>query len=332
MEDHKDLAERLVKRCLSKGAHAAEVYLEWGRNLSIEVRNGEVETVEEAASHGAGFRVFVKGSMAFAHCNDLSDSSLDDAIQRAVQFAAHTTADENNVLPDDPGITEVGELFDPDLSRVSMDEKIALAKKAEELAMKDRRITKSAGAGFSEGEGEVFLANSNGLSKSYRETGCSFGVSVVAEKGDQKSSGSEYCSRRFYADLKPVEEVAAKAAEDAYSMLDPRMVKTQQTAVIFDPDAARAVLGGILAAVNGERVLQGASFLRVPSTGRECPHRSGPSWTGGCSRASCTTPSWPSGRESRALATPAAGAFAACPGSAPTASTWLPETRIRRRS
>lgn len=262
MEDHKDLAERLVKRCLSKGAHAAEVYLEWGRNLSIEVRNGEVETVEEAASHGAGFRVFVKGSMAFAHCNDLSDSSLDDAIQRAVQFAAHTTADENNVLPDDPGITEVGELFDPDLSRVSMDEKIALAKKAEELAMKDRRITKSAGAGFSEGEGEVFLANSNGLSKSYRETGCSFGVSVVAEKGDQKSSGSEYCSRRFYADLKPVEEVAAKAAEDAYSMLDPRMVKTQQTAVIFDPDAARAVLGGILAAVNGERVLQGASFLR----------------------------------------------------------------------
>ena len=45
-------------------------------------------------------------------------------------------------------------------------------------------------------------------------------------------------------------------------MLDPRMVKTQKAAVIFDPDVARAVLGGILAAVNGERVLQGASFLR----------------------------------------------------------------------
>jgi len=127
--------------------------------------------------------------------------------------------------------------------------------------MKDRRITKSAGSGFSEGEGEVFLANSNGLSKSYKESACSFGVSVVAEKGDQKSSGGEYCSRRLFADLKPVEEVAAKAAEDAYSMLDPRMVKTQPAAVIFHPDAARAVLGGILAAVHGERILQGASFL-----------------------------------------------------------------------
>jgi len=39
------------------------------------------------------------------------------------------------------------------------------------------------------------------------------------------------------------------------------MVKTQKAAIIFDPDVARAILGGILGAVNGERVLQGASFL-----------------------------------------------------------------------
>jgi len=44
-------------------------------------------------------------------------------------------------------------------------------------------------------------------------------------------------------------------------MLDPKMVKTQKATVIFDPDVARGILGGILGAVNGERVLQGASFL-----------------------------------------------------------------------
>jgi PmbA protein len=44
-------------------------------------------------------------------------------------------------------------------------------------------------------------------------------------------------------------------------MLDSQMVKTQKASVIFDPDTARSILGGILAAVNGERVLQGASFL-----------------------------------------------------------------------
>jgi PmbA protein len=45
-------------------------------------------------------------------------------------------------------------------------------------------------------------------------------------------------------------------------MLDPVMIKTQRASVIFDPDVARSLLGGILTAVNGERVLQGASFLK----------------------------------------------------------------------
>lgn len=259
--DYKGLADELVKKCLKKGANAAEVYIETGRNLSIRVRNGEIETVEEAASYGAGFRVFVKEKMAFSSSNDFSEKALDDAIARAIEFAKNTTPDPNNVLPDDKGIMEVAGLYDPHIARVTMDEKIEMAKKVEKLAMKDSRITKSAGSGYREGEGEVFIANSNGLLKSYRSAGCSFGVSVVAEKGDQKSSGSESCSRRFYKDLKPAEEVADKAARKAYEMIDSKPVKTQKAAVIFDPDVAYALLGGILGATNGERVLQGASFL-----------------------------------------------------------------------
>lgn len=259
--DYIALTKQLVEGCLDKGADQAEVYLEAGRNLQIEVRNGEIETVQESASHGVGFRVFVGGKMAFASCNDFMDSALENAMDRAIGFAANTTADENNVLPDDKGLTDVSGLYDSRISQVSMDQKIELAKTVEKLAMKDSRITKSAGSGYNEGEAEVYLANSNGLSKSYRETGCSFGVYVVAEKGEQKSSGGDNCSRRYYDELKDPAEIAEKAAREAYEMLDPKMVKTQKADVIFDPDAARSVLGGILTAINGERVLQGASFL-----------------------------------------------------------------------
>ena len=110
--DYIALTKQLVKGCLDKGADQAEVYLETGRDLRIEVRNGEIETVQEAASHGAGFRVFVEGRMAFASCNDFSDSALENAIQKAIGFASNTTADENNVLPDDKGLTDVSGLFD----------------------------------------------------------------------------------------------------------------------------------------------------------------------------------------------------------------------------
>lgn len=259
--DYKGLSEQLVKKCLGKGADAAEVYLETGRNLSVEVRNGEIETIQEAASYGAGFRVFVKGRMAFSSCNDFSEKALEDTISRAIDFARISTADPDNILPDDKGITGVAGLYDESIAKIPMDAKIELAKKVEKLAMQDPRITKSAGSGYGEGEGEVFLANSHGLLKSAKSSACSFFVSVVAEKDEQKSSGGEGCSRRFYADLKPAEEVAAKASRDAYSMLDPRPVKTQKAAVIFDREVAYALLGGILGAIDGESVLQGASFL-----------------------------------------------------------------------
>lgn len=259
--DTRALAEASVKKCLKKGADAAEIYLETSRNLSLEVRKGEIETVQEAAGVGAGIRVFVKGKMAFASSNDLGEKALDDAIGRAITFARITTPDPNNVLPDDKGLTEVAGLYDPEIARIPMDRKIELAKTAEKLAMKDPRITKSDGASYQEAEGEITIANSNGLMKSYKSGGCGFGVSVVAEKGEQRSSGSESCSRRFFKDLKPAEEIAAKAARDATEALDPRPVKTQQAAVIFSPDVAYALLGGILGAINGERVLQGASFL-----------------------------------------------------------------------
>jgi len=259
--DYKTLAEELVKKCLKKGADGAEIYIENGRNLSLEVRKGEVETVEEAASYGAGIRVFVKGRMAFASSNDLGEKALDDALGRAIEFARITTADPNNVLPDDKGVTDIAGLYDPQIAKISMEQKIELAKRIEQLAMKDPRITKSDGARYGEAEGEVVIANSNGLAKSFRSSACSLGVSVVAEKGDQKSSGGEYCGARSFSDLKPAEEVAAKAARDAYEALDPRPLKTQKAPVIFYADVAYALLGGILGAINGERVLQGASFL-----------------------------------------------------------------------
>lgn len=257
-----ELAEKLVKKCISLGAGSAEVFLETTRNLSVNVLKSEIETIEEASSQGAGFRVFVDGKMGFSHCNDFTDSSLENTISRAIAFAKLSSPDENNILTDDKGMAAVTELFDQSIASITMEKKITMALELEKLVMKDSRITKSSGAGYGEGESEIFIANSNGILKSYKSTGCSLGVSVVAEKGEQKNTGGEYCSRVFFADLISPEEIAALASQKAWEMLDPVMIKTQRASVIFDPDVARSLLGGILTAINGERVIQGASFLK----------------------------------------------------------------------
>lgn len=259
--DLKNIAEQVIKICRKKGADEAEAYLVSSRELSLEVRNGEIESVQEASSYGLGLRVIKDKKLGFAYVNDFRPEGLEEVIRRALELARAVTADENNVLPDDPGISEVKGLYDPQLSRISMDKKISLAREVEKMATEVKGITRSAGASYGESEEEIVLANSHGLIKSYKASGCGYGVGVIAEKGEQKSAGYESCQRRFYHELKPASEIARKAAQKALEMLDPKPVKTQRASVIFDPDVAYAILGGIIQAVNGESVLQGASFL-----------------------------------------------------------------------
>ena len=74
--DYKLFAEDCVKKALAMGADAAEVYIEADRGLSIELRNGDIETIEEASTQGAGFRVFASGRLAFSSCNDFSPDAV----------------------------------------------------------------------------------------------------------------------------------------------------------------------------------------------------------------------------------------------------------------
>ncbi|MBN2416900.1 TldD/PmbA family protein [bacterium] len=259
--DYRLFVEKAVRAAVKKGADAAEVYLETGRDLSVEVRNGDVETVQEAASQGVGVRVFVRGAMAFAHSNDVSEAACNSALDRAVDMARITTPDEYNVLPAPADAGTVEGLYDPGIAAVPLEKKIAMTVSLEKQAMADARITRSAGASFGESGRQIYIANTHGLVQVCREGACFLGVSVVAEKGEQKCDGAEYCGRRFFADLAPEREIAAAAAEKAWSMLDPRPVRTQRAPVIVHPDAAGSILGGVLAAVNGNQVVQGASFL-----------------------------------------------------------------------
>jgi len=257
-----DLAARLVGRGRRLGANEVEVFIQTSRNLSIRVRNGDIETIQESDSGGVGFRVMVNGSMGFSHSNDFNDRALTDTLRRAIAFAELTTPDEHNTLPNDLPHTEVEGLYDPAIAKVAMDKKIDMALELEELAMKDARINHSSGSSFGEGETEVIIANSRGMLKSYKSSACSVGVSIVAEKDDQRHTGWESSVRRYFEDLEPLDKIADSAAKKAWEMLDPQMVRTQRAAVIFDPAVARSLVGGIIAAINGERVLQGASFLQ----------------------------------------------------------------------
>ena len=85
---------------------------------------------------------------------------------------------------------------------------------------------------------------------------------MLQKRETRKIQETNSCSRVCFADLVSLEEIASAASRKAWELLDPVMINTQRASVIFDPDVARSLIGGIIAAINGERVLQGASFLK----------------------------------------------------------------------
>jgi PmbA protein len=261
---YKDIAEKVVKQALNMGVDEAEAYLESSRRFDLEVRNGEVETVKQSETKGIGLTVYKDKKLGFSYTSDLSPDSLTAFTKRTIQLAEVADPKPWNGLPEYKAKAEQKnmDLWDPSIFDIENDQKISTAKQAEKIALAyDTRITKSYGAGFSDGETETIIVNSKGISRSCKTTTVGFGVSVIAGEGNNMQSGGWSSSKRHFHDLEDIESVAKKAGQRAVEKLGAKPVATTKVPVIFDRYAAGTFWYGILFAMDGDSVYKKTTFL-----------------------------------------------------------------------
>ena len=261
--DIKTIGEDVVKKAIAYGAEEAEAVIESARDFSVNVRKGEVETLQKSASKGLGLRLYIKKALGFSYTSDLSPEALEETVKRTIELAGITEAKPWQGLPDfGPQKLAELDLYDAELAGVPDENKIAIARDAERIAMaQDKRLTNSDGGTFSNSEREAGLFNSKGISHVFKETSCSFGAYVIAGEGDNMQGGGWSSYKRFFKELAPVEEVAKKAAERAVAMLGAKTVETKKVPVIFDRYAAGSFWYGILNALNGDAVFRKTTFM-----------------------------------------------------------------------
>jgi len=261
--DYKSLSKSIVKKALKFGADEAEVYLENGRRFYIRVRNRDIETVKQAISKGLGLRVFKENKLGFSYTSDFSEQSLEEFTKKTVQLSLVADPKPWNGLPDfKEGKIQDFDLYDPYISEIENEKKIKIAKEVERIALAfDKRITKSRVAGFDDGEREIIIVNSKGVSYSYKTTVFNFGVAVIAGEGSDMQSGGWGSSKRHFKDLDNVENVANKAGKEAVEGLGAKPVDTQKAPVVLDRYAAFSFWWGILRAMNGDSIYKKTSFL-----------------------------------------------------------------------
>lgn len=262
--DLKSVAEELVQYGRKRGATQVEVTADDGTNFRVAVRDGNVETLVEAGSRNISLRAFVDGRAASASSSDLSAETLHRVMDRAIERAKLSGADPFAGLPDLEKLAvgpETLKLWDPEIPRMTPEAKVAWAKKLEAIGLKDKRIGKSLGAGFSTNYGTTVLANSAGFSGSYLSSVAVCNVAYQAGEGQNLFQEGWYDATRSLADLLPAEAVAAKAVERATRLIGARKVETQNVPVVLEPSMTGWLLGFLAHCLDGEALNQMQSFL-----------------------------------------------------------------------
>lgn len=259
--DYIQLAVDVVAKAKKMGAGEAEAFLISSKDLTIDVRDNQIETMKLAEDRGLGVRVINDSRVGFAYTSDLNAGVVDDIIRQAVANSDKTTADKYNKLPPPGEQYPELDLFDPEIHRATVEGKIELAKTMEQVARAtDRRVTITERSTYFDAEYEVTLANSFGFARFYRGAYCGAFTEVVAEQDGDSQTGFDIHYGLKYKDIDPT-ALGRGAAEKAVRKLGAKSIRTQQAAIILEPYIATQFLSVIAPALSAEAVQKGRSLF-----------------------------------------------------------------------
>ena len=263
LEQLADISQQLLVRARALGATQAEVSCSEERGLDVNVRLGEVETVESTRDRGIAVTVYFGQRKGSASTADLQPASLESTVAQACAIARHTEDDEAAGLAD----PELMAREFPDLDSwhpwaLQADQAVDLALACEAAGREaDPRISNSDGASAATATSLSVYANSHGFIGRDRSSHHSVGCALIAGQGDGMQRDGWYSSALAREDLEDAASIGRRAAERTLARLNPRSMATAQMPVLYSPEVARSLIGHLLGAVSGGALYRRASFL-----------------------------------------------------------------------
>jgi len=257
------ISQRLLEKARALGASQAEVSCSEDRGMDVNVRLGEVETVESTHDRGIAVTVYFGQRKGSASTADLQETSLDATVAQACAIARHTEDDPAAGLAD--AALMAREFPDLDTwhpweldARHAVDLALACEAAGREA---DTRIGNSDGASVATAQSLSVYANSHGFIGRERSSHHSIGCALIAGQGDGMQRDGWYSSAIARADLQDPQAIGRRAAQRTVARLQPRSLPTGQVPVLFAAEVARSLVGHLLSAVSGGALYRRASFL-----------------------------------------------------------------------
>ncbi len=262
-QEQRTLIEQTLSLCREQGADAAEADLNSGHGLSVNVRMGQVETIEHQRDKGLGVTVYLDGCKGSASTSDFSGGALQATVKAAVTIAKYASRDDCAGLIDPDYLATAA----PDLDLchhwdLTPEAAIELALECEHAARNvDQRLTNSDGAMVATYAGTHLYGNSHGFINGWDWSSHSIDCTVIAEENGLMQRDGWHTRARARSDLDSVEKVGQEAARRTLSRLNARKLSTRKAPVIFEAPVARGLFGAFISAISGGALYRRASFL-----------------------------------------------------------------------
>jgi PmbA protein len=237
-----------------------EAYVAHGRDTSVRVFGGEVESLSSAESAGIGIRVVAGGKQGFAYAGSLAEGIVADTLQEARDNARFATEDEHLGLARPDGVEPVAlDLWREELVHFPTAEKIRLALDLDRrVRAADRRIRQVPAAEWGDSSVAVAIASSTGISARFRRSACYLSAEAIAGAGDSSQTGVGWSVGRAPGDLDP-DRAASDAAERATRLLGAVKPRSARVTAVLEPRVAATVLAIVAGTLDGEAVQKGRS-------------------------------------------------------------------------
>ena len=266
----KELARDVLRFAREAGGTDSAVDISEGGGLSVSVRKGKIETIEQNKDKGMGVTVFIGNKRGNASTSDFSPAALRATVDAAYNIARFTADDDCAGLPE----SELLEMAPRDLQLfypwlIGAEEAVVLAQRAEAAAFAvDPRITNSEGANVHLQQSHFVAANSRGFIGGYPFSRHTLSVAPIAGKGAKMQRDDWYSSVRDASKMAAPEAIGRYAAERALARLNARTLTTRTCPVLFEAPLAVGLLGAFVQATSGGALYRKSTFL-LDSLGKQ---------------------------------------------------------------
>lgn len=258
MKTEADFQEKILDLALKGGASGAELYTRTSKRLSVEAKDGLVETVESSLKSGYSLRIIREGRLGFSYSTDPGE--LGEVVAAALESSKWTEADESLELPG-PEALPAMRVHDPDIEDISRETAVESALLIEVAALKDSRIKTLRNCMAAFVTAQTSVHNTRGLAGSFSSTSATAQVMAMAEHGGDSRVGGDFQGARFLSDM-AFESVGQTASIRAARLLGAKKTSPMKAPVVLEAHVAVEFLGIFSSMLSSEAVLKGKSLLK----------------------------------------------------------------------